>query len=95
MPVDEDTVRRVARLARIAVGDGEVSELQAQLNGILGLVEQLAEVDVAGVEPMTTVVAAKMKMRDDVVTDGGAADAIVRNAPVAADHFFEVPKVVE
>jgi aspartyl-tRNA(Asn)/glutamyl-tRNA(Gln) amidotransferase subunit C len=95
MPVDKDTVRRVARLARIAVSEAEVEPLQAQLNGILGFVEQLAEVDVTGVEPMTTVVATTMKMRDDVVTEGDKADAIVANAPAAAEHFFQVPKVVE
>jgi aspartyl-tRNA(Asn)/glutamyl-tRNA(Gln) amidotransferase subunit C len=95
MPVDKETVRRVARLARIAVSDAEVVALQAQLNGILGFFEQLSEVDVTGVEPMTTVVAAKMKMRDDVVTEGGNADAVLQNAPVVADHFFLVPKVVE
>ena len=95
MPVDKETVRRVARLARIAVSEAELAGLQAQLNGMLGFVEQLGEVDVTGVELMTTVVATKMKMRDDVVTEGGQADAIVRNAPISADHFFQVPKVVE
>ncbi len=95
MPVDQETVRRVARLARIAVNDGEIAALQVQLNGILSLVEQLREVDVTGVEPMTTVVASKMKMREDKVTDGDRPDAIVQNAPAAAGHFFTVPKVVE
>jgi aspartyl-tRNA(Asn)/glutamyl-tRNA(Gln) amidotransferase subunit C len=95
MPVDKDTVRRVARLARIAVSESEIPALQAQLNGMLDFVEQLREVDVAGVEPMTTVVATKMKMRDDIVTDGGMVDAIVLNAPASADDFFQVPKVVE
>jgi aspartyl-tRNA(Asn)/glutamyl-tRNA(Gln) amidotransferase subunit C len=95
MPVDKETVRRVARLARIAVTEAELAGLQAQLNGMLGFVEQLGEVDVTGVEPMTTVVATKMKMRDDVVTEGAQADAIVQNAPISADHFFQVPKVVE
>jgi aspartyl-tRNA(Asn)/glutamyl-tRNA(Gln) amidotransferase subunit C len=95
MPVDKDTVRRVARLARIAVTDGEIAALQSQLNGILGLVEQLSEVDVAGVEPMTTVVAASIKMRDDVVTEGGDPAAVTSNAPATADSFFQVPKVVE
>jgi aspartyl-tRNA(Asn)/glutamyl-tRNA(Gln) amidotransferase subunit C len=95
MPVDKETVRRVARLARIAVSEAEIAALQDQLNGMLGFVEQLGEVDVTGVEPMTTVVATKMKMRDDVVTEGGRADAIVLNAPVSTDHFFQVPKVVE
>jgi aspartyl-tRNA(Asn)/glutamyl-tRNA(Gln) amidotransferase subunit C len=95
MPVDKDTVRRVARLARIAVSDGEIEALQSQLNGILGLVEELSEVDVSGVEPMTTVVAATMKMRDDVVTDGGDPAAVTANAPATVDDFFQVPKVVE
>jgi aspartyl-tRNA(Asn)/glutamyl-tRNA(Gln) amidotransferase subunit C len=95
MPVDKDTVRRVARLARLAVSEAEVEALQRELNGILGFVEQLREVDVTGVEPMTTVVAAKMKMRDDVVTDGGRPSVVVANAPAAADAFFQVPKVVE
>jgi aspartyl-tRNA(Asn)/glutamyl-tRNA(Gln) amidotransferase subunit C len=96
MPVDKDTVRRVARLARIAVSDDEIEALQAQLNGILNFVEQLREVDVSGVEPMTTVVAATtMKMRDDVVTDGGKPAAVIANAPTRAENFFQVPKVVE
>jgi aspartyl-tRNA(Asn)/glutamyl-tRNA(Gln) amidotransferase subunit C len=95
MSVDKDTVRRVARLARIAVSDDEIAALQADLNGILGFVEQLGAVNVDGVEPMTTVVAMTMKMRDDVVTEGDAADQVVANAPATADHFFRVPKVVE
>jgi aspartyl-tRNA(Asn)/glutamyl-tRNA(Gln) amidotransferase subunit C len=95
MPVDKDTVRRVAHLARIAVSEAELGALQEQLNGILGFVEQLRTVDVTGVEPMTTVVATRMRMRDDVVTDGDKADEIIRNAPAATDHFFQVPKVVE
>jgi aspartyl-tRNA(Asn)/glutamyl-tRNA(Gln) amidotransferase subunit C len=93
--VDKETVRRVARLARLAVSDDELPALQEQLNGILGFVEQLREVDVTGVEPMTTVVAATMKMRDDIVTDGGRPEAVVANAPSRADSFFQVPKVVE
>ena len=95
MPVDRDTVRRVARLARIAVSDAEVDALRAELNGILRFVEQLSEVDVTGVEPMTTVVASTTKMRDDVVTEGNAAEAVIANVPAVADHFFVVPKVVE
>jgi aspartyl-tRNA(Asn)/glutamyl-tRNA(Gln) amidotransferase subunit C len=95
MSVDKDTVRRVARLARIAVSDDEIAALQADLNGILGFVEQLGAVNVDGVEPMTTAVAMAMKMRDDVVTEGDAADQVVANAPATADHFFQVPKVVE
>jgi aspartyl-tRNA(Asn)/glutamyl-tRNA(Gln) amidotransferase subunit C len=95
MPVDRNTVRRVARLARIAVSEDDVDALQAELNGILGFVEQLAEVDVSNVEPMTTVVATPLKMRDDVVSDGERADDVIRNAPAATDHLFQVPKVVE
>ena len=95
MSVDTATVKRVARLARIAVSDAQAEALQAELNTILGFVEQLNEVDIDGVEPMTAVVAMKAKMRDDVVTDGGIADQVVANAPAGADDFFAVPKVVE
>jgi aspartyl-tRNA(Asn)/glutamyl-tRNA(Gln) amidotransferase subunit C len=95
MPVDAETVRRIAHLARIAVADTEVAELQAELNAMLAFVEQLAEVDVAGVEPMTSVTPMRLKQREDKVTDGGIADDIVRNAPATQDHYFLVPKVVE
>ena len=95
MSVDLSTVSRVAHLARIAVEEGELAKLQGELNSILGFVEQLAEVDVSNVEPMTSVTPMAMKMRDDVVTDGGYPDRIVANAPMAEDHFFVVPKVVE
>jgi aspartyl-tRNA(Asn)/glutamyl-tRNA(Gln) amidotransferase subunit C len=95
MSVDADTVRRVAHLARIAVADDEVANLQGELNAILAFVEQLAEVDVEGVEPMTSVAPMALKMRDDAVTDGGIADAVMANAPAREDHFFLVPKVVE
>jgi aspartyl-tRNA(Asn)/glutamyl-tRNA(Gln) amidotransferase subunit C len=95
MAVDADTVRRVAHLARIAVADEEVEHLRGELNAMLAFVEQLAEVDIAGVEPMTSVTPMAMKMRDDKVTDGGIADAIMANAPARQDHFFLVPKVVE
>jgi aspartyl-tRNA(Asn)/glutamyl-tRNA(Gln) amidotransferase subunit C len=95
MSVDADTVRRVARLARIAVADNEVDPLRGELNAILAFVEQLDEVNVEGVEPMTSVTPMAMKMRKDDVTDGGIADAIVQNAPARDDHFFVVPKVVE
>jgi aspartyl-tRNA(Asn)/glutamyl-tRNA(Gln) amidotransferase subunit C len=95
MSVDADTVRRVARLARIAVADDEVEPLCGELNAILAFVEQLGEVKVDGVEPMTSVTPMAMKMRNDEVNDGGIADAIVQNAPVHDDHFFVVPKVVE
>ena len=95
MPVDAQTVRRIAHLARIAVAEDEVAELQTELNAMLAFVEQLSEVDVAGVEPMTSVTPMELKQREDKVTDGGIADDIVRNAPATEDHFFLVPKVVE
>ena len=95
MSVDADTVRRIAHLARIAVADEEVARLQGELNAILAFVEQLSEVKVDGVEPMTSVTPMKMKMRGDKVTDGGIAGEIVRNAPASDDNFFLVPKVVE
>ena len=95
MSVDKDTVKRVARLARIAVSDEEAEALKGDLNTILGFVEQLNEVDVTGVEPMTAVIPMRARMRDDVVTDGGIAAEVVANAPEKADAFFAVPKVVE
>jgi aspartyl-tRNA(Asn)/glutamyl-tRNA(Gln) amidotransferase subunit C len=95
MSVDEKTVRRVAHLARIEVADAEVPKLQGELNAILAFVEQLAEVDVSAVEPMTSVTPMVMKMRADVVTDGAMADGVTQNAPASDDHFFLVPKVVE
>jgi aspartyl-tRNA(Asn)/glutamyl-tRNA(Gln) amidotransferase subunit C len=95
MSVDADTVRRMAHLARIAVAEDEVEHLQGELNAMLAFVEQLAEVDVSGVEPMTSVTPMAMKMRKDEVTEGGIADAIMANAPAREDHFFLVPKVVE
>ena len=95
MSVDAATVRRIAHLARIAVADDEVEHLQGEINAILAFVEQLSEVNVDGVEPMTSVTPMKMKQRADVVTDGNIADDIVKNAPATADHFFLVPKVVE
>lgn len=95
MSVDKSTVKRVARLARIAVTDDQAESLQGELNTILGFVELLNEVDVTGVEPMTAVVAMKAKMRDDVVTDGDIAAQVIANAPAGADQFFAVPKVVE
>ena len=95
MSVDQNTVRRIARLARIAVTDDEVPHLQGELNAILTFVEQLNEVNVEGVEPMTSVTPMTMKKRQDGVTDGGYADQIVRNAPATEDTFFLVPKVVE
>lgn len=95
MPVDADTVRRVAHLARIAIAQDEVAPLQRELDAILAFFAQLAEVDVDGVESMTSVTPIAMKMRPDKVTDGGIADAILDNAPAREDHFFLVPKVVE
>ena len=95
MSVDTATVKRVARLARIAVTEEETERLRGDLNAILGFVEQLNEVDVTGVEPMTSVRPMEMKKRDDVVTDGGYPDKIVANAPASTDDFFVVPKVVE
>ena len=95
MSVDAATVRRIAHLARIAVDDSEVEHLRGEINAILAFVEQLSEVDVDGVEPMTSVIPMKMKMREDVVTEGDQAEAILRNAPARQDRFFVVPKVVE
>lgn len=95
MSVDQATVRRIAHLARIKVPDAEVESLQGELNAILAFVETLSEVDVEGVEPMTSVMPMRMKTRDDVVTDGGIAAAVTANAPAAEDHFFTVPKVIE
>ncbi|MEM7742522.1 MAG: Asp-tRNA(Asn)/Glu-tRNA(Gln) amidotransferase subunit GatC [Pseudomonadota bacterium] len=95
MSVDEDTVRRVARLARIAVEDHEVAPLASELNSILDWVEQLGEVDVDGVEPMTSVTPMALKMREDAVTDGDCQDDVLANAPDTREGFFAVPKVVE
>lgn len=95
MSVDLATVKRVARLARIAVSEEDAARMTGELNGILGFVEQLDEVDVTGVEPMTSVTPMAMKKRSDVVTDGDKADAIVANAPATDRNFFQVPKVVE
>lgn len=95
MSVDAQTVRRVAKLARIAIEDDDVSALTGELNAIMGFVEKLAEVDVSGVEPMTSVTPMVLKKRQDRVTDGGRALDIVANAPASEDNFFLVPKVVE
>jgi len=95
MSVDAATVRRIAHLARIAVTEAEVPHLAGELNAMLAFVEQLSEVDVEGVEPMTSVMPMEMKKRQDVVDDGGIADDIVANAPATENHFFLVPKVVE
>ena len=95
MSVDAATVRRIAHLARIAVTEAEVPHLQGELNAMLAFVEQLSEVNVDGVEPMTSVTPMEMKKRHDVVNDGEIADDIVKNAPETQGHFFLVPKVVE
>jgi aspartyl-tRNA(Asn)/glutamyl-tRNA(Gln) amidotransferase subunit C len=95
MSVDQTTVRRIARLARIAVNDADVPHLQGELNAILGFVAQLNEVNVDGVEAMTSVTPMVMKKRQDGVTDGNNADRILRNAPSSEDGYFVVPKVIE
>jgi len=95
MSVDAATVRRIAHLARIAVTEAEVPHLQGELNAMLAFVEQLSEVNVDGVEPMTSVTPMEMKKRPDAVNDGDIADDIVKNAPDTVNHFFLVPKVVE
>ncbi len=95
MSVDLKTVKRVAHLARIALSEEEAERMMGELNGILGFVEQLSEVDVSGVEPMTSVTPMAMKKREDAVTDGNKADDIVANAPETDRNFFLVPKVVE
>ncbi len=95
MSVDLATVKRVAHLARISVSDEEAEALRGELNAILGFVEQLNEVDVSGIEPMTSVLPMAMKKRADVVTEGGNADDILANAPTREGNYFVVPKVVE
>lgn len=95
MSVDAATVKRIGRLARIRIEEGEVAKYQDELNAILGFVEQLDEVDIAGVEPMTSVTPMQLRRREDKVTDGGYAERVVANAPITEDNFFVVPKVVE
>lgn len=95
MSVDAATVKRIGRLARIRIEDSEVATYQDELNAILGFVEQLNEVNVEGVEPMTSVTPMQLRRREDKVTDGGYPEKIVANAPLSEDNFFEVPKVVE
>jgi aspartyl-tRNA(Asn)/glutamyl-tRNA(Gln) amidotransferase subunit C len=95
MQVDEATVRRIAKLARIAVTDDEAKGLVSELTGILDWVKQLDEVDTSKVEPMTSVVEIAMRLRADKVTDGEIADQVTKNAPKSEDHFFVVPKVVD
>lgn len=95
MSVDAATVRHIAKLARIAVSDEEVAALEPELNNILGWIEQLREVDVTGVQPMTAVIPNELRMRRDVVNDGGIRDDVLANAPNAEHGFFAVPKVIE
>ena len=95
MSIDQATVRRVAQLARITLREDEVTHMQGELNAILAFVAELDAVDVEGVEPMTSVLPMRMKLRRDAVTDGGFACAVVANAPACEDNLFMVPKVVE
>lgn len=95
MSVDSTTVRRIAALARIAITDAEVAATVPELNNILGWVEQLREVDTTGVEPLTAVIPNTLRLRDDVVTDGGIRAQVLANAPAAEHGFFGVPKVIE
>ena len=95
MSLDPATVRRIAKLARIRVEEGQLSQLQAELNGILGWIEQLNEVNVDGIEPLTGGAQMALRLREDVVTDGGIAEQVLANAPDRAGDFYAVPKVVE
>ena len=95
MSVDAATVKRIGRLARIRVEEDEVEKYQGEINAILGFVEQLGEVDVEGVEPMTSVTPIQLRRREDKVTDGGYPERVVKNAPLTEDNFFMVPKVIE
>ena len=95
MSVDVATVKRVARLARLAITEEEAARTTGELNGILGFIEQLSEVNVDGVEPMTSVTPMAMKKRADIVDDGNIPEKIVANAPMTDNNFFQVPKVVE
>jgi aspartyl-tRNA(Asn)/glutamyl-tRNA(Gln) amidotransferase subunit C len=95
MSVEPETVRKIARLARIAVSEDDVPGLTGELNGILGWIEQLGEVDTAGVEPMASVMPGSLRWRADVVSDGNIQDKVLANAPDAASGFFAVPKVIE
>ncbi|MBR9835090.1 MAG: Asp-tRNA(Asn)/Glu-tRNA(Gln) amidotransferase subunit GatC [Alphaproteobacteria bacterium] len=95
MSVTKDDVKKVARLTRIAVPEDRLEKLADELSGIMGWIEQLNEVDIEGVEPMTSVVAANLPMREDIVTDGNIQDQVLANAPRAEDGFYVVPKAVE
>ena len=95
MSIDVETARRVAKLARIQVDQGDLPALAVELSNILGFMEQLNEVNVDGVEPMTSVTPMRLKRRADAVTDGDQQAAVLKNAPDAREGFFAVPKVVE
>jgi aspartyl-tRNA(Asn)/glutamyl-tRNA(Gln) amidotransferase subunit C len=95
MSVDTATVAKIASLARIKVSEAELAAMVPELNGILAWVEQLGEVDVSGVEPMTAVISNTLRLREDKVTDGGVRDAVLANAPANEHGFFGVPKVIE
>jgi aspartyl-tRNA(Asn)/glutamyl-tRNA(Gln) amidotransferase subunit C len=95
MPVSNEQVRHIAKLARIAMSDEEIARLAPELNNILGWIEQLGEVNTDGVEPLTAVIDQKMRLRDDVVTEGNIRDEVLANAPEAQHGFFAVPKVIE
>ena len=95
MSVDKNQVKHIARLARLAIDDDQASHMEKELNAILAWVEQLKEVDVTGVPPLTSVVAQRLKTRPDVVDDGGYPGDLMRNAPQAENNFFVVPKVLE
>ena len=95
MSVSTQQVRHIAKLARIAMSDDEIERLAPELNNILGWIEQLSEVNTDGVEPLTAVIDQKLRLRDDVVTDGGIRDEVLANAPDAQHGFFAVPKVIE
>lgn len=95
MSVDKDIVNKIARLSRIAINDAEAEKMVGELNGILAWVDQLAEVDVTGVEPMTAVIANQTRLREDIVTDGDVREQVLANAPAREGSFFGVPKVIE
>ena len=95
MTVSKDDVRKIAKLSRLALDEARVEPMVGELNGIFQWIEMLNEVDVGGVAPLTSVVEQRLKMRDDVVSDGNQAEALMSNAPEGEDHFFVVPKVVE
>ena len=95
MSVDKETVMKISRLSRIAISDAEADAMVPELNGILGWVEQLGEVDVTGVEPMTAVIPNKLRLRADEVTDGDVREKVLANAPAREEGFFGVPKVIE